>query len=409
MLHQRAGEVLEACWGDEAAAHAHDLAPHFLEGGDGPRAQRYLMLAAEQADEAGADLTAVNHWRAAERVLVTMGATDADPRMLQVRFLIGWNGFVTFPEVARTVLMQLVETYEVDPVGVEVLLAPLGIYALEVYGVAAIASAFCGYPAECADLASRGAKVVPADQGGVDSELLGGMMIFIRTGGLMTAGHIDAAVANAKQAAAVLCRELPPGAPRSVLGTRVGAVAVQNATTFQGVRPDPVLRDLAGEYAKANRDEEPFTAWFYFGLWPAWTGRDDEAQAYIETTVQKSRKVGGPPYPWVLYLRPYMLWQRGEFDTALAMLDKSLTAYPHFRHHAPGARQPGAAGALPPRPGQVLAAARRSRGGRAGAEARGRAVPRAAQHALAAPGDPGPGGRARPGRGAGAAGPRGQP
>ncbi|MDB5478899.1 MAG: Serine/threonine protein kinase PrkC, regulator of stationary phase, partial [Alphaproteobacteria bacterium] len=53
---------------------------------------------------------------------------------------------------------------------------------------------------------------------------------------------------------------------------------------------------------------------------------------------QKCRKIGAAPYQWVLLLRPYLLWQRGELAQARAQVDLSL-AYPHIgqnmlaKHH----------------------------------------------------------------------------
>jgi tetratricopeptide (TPR) repeat protein len=66
-----------------------------------------------------------------------------------------------------------------------------------------------------------------------------------------------------------------------------------------------------------------------FALWAAWTGREDEALAVVEEMVANARRAGAPPDPHVLYLRPYMLWQRGELEDAGVLVRQALQ-YPHL-------------------------------------------------------------------------------
>ncbi len=328
-LHRRAGEVLEARHADGADAHVHELARHFLQGEDGLRAYRYLMLAAEQADATGADATAIDRWRDAERVLAGLDLPDKAMHQLRVWLLIGWNGFVYMPEVSREMLGRAVAAYEADPATGDRLIALAGFHPQELYGLLGIVNGFCGRPAEARVAAEKARALMPHD--GSPRE---GAILFVHAGGLMPTGRIDEMVVAAREAYALLALSMEEPVPQAVRGARVGSLGLQNAVTFQGVRPDPALRDQANEWARLINDENPFTTWFYFGLWAAWTGRHDEAQAYIDLTVQKSRKVGGPPYPWVLYLRPYLLWQRGEFALALEQVEKSLLAFPHLRQNA---------------------------------------------------------------------------
>ena len=328
-LHRRAGEALEAkC--DAAHGHSvHELARHFLQGEDGPRAYRYLMEAAEQADATGADVTAIERWAEAERVLTGLDLPDQAARLFQVRLLVGWNGFVLMPELGREMLNKAVAAYEADPDSGRALLAQTGFELPELYGLLAVVNGFCGRPAEARAAADKAAAALVSA-----SPHREGALRFAEVSGLLAAGRVDELVAAARRAAALLDQPIAGEVPQTLLGARVGAHGTQNAIAFQGQRPDPAVRDRALAYARANNDENPFTTWFYFGVWAAWTGRHEEAQAYIDLTAQKSRKVGGPPYPWVLYLRPYLLWQRGEHETALDQVERSLLAFPHLRQNA---------------------------------------------------------------------------
>lgn len=328
-LHRRAGEVLEARHAEDLAPHLHELARHFSQSCPCPRAFHYIMAAAEQADAAGADVTAIERWRDAERMLAGLELPDKAAQQLRLWLLIGWNGFVQMPEVAREMLRRAVSAYEADRATGDALLAYAGFQPPELYGLLAIVNGFCGRPAEARQAAEQAQALGPRDGSARE-----GAVRFVPTGGLLANGHIDDLVATAREATALLELPLEEPVPQAVRGARVGSVGIQNAIAFQGSRPAPAIRDRADEWARLVNDENPFTTWFYFGLWAAWTGRHDEAQAYIDATAQKSRKVGGPPFPWVLYLRPYLHWQRGEYDVALEQVEKSLLAFPHLRQNA---------------------------------------------------------------------------
>lgn len=64
-LHDRAGLALEELYGEETADHAPELAWHFLESGNGPRALTYSLLAAARAERVVAHGEAERYYRSA--------------------------------------------------------------------------------------------------------------------------------------------------------------------------------------------------------------------------------------------------------------------------------------------------------------------------------------------------------
>ncbi|MFN3431786.1 MAG: hypothetical protein ACK46X_17765, partial [Candidatus Sericytochromatia bacterium] len=108
------------------------------------------------------------------------------------------------------------------------------------------------------------------------------------------------------------------------------AVSDQNAAAYQGYRPDEGLRDYALWAAGDSHMPHYINRVLHHdALWAAWTGREDEALAVVEEMVATARRLGAPPDPHVLYVRPYLLWQRGELDDASALVKQALQ-YPHL-------------------------------------------------------------------------------
>ncbi|MDB5099955.1 MAG: hypothetical protein JWM80_4376 [Cyanobacteria bacterium RYN_339] len=311
-LHQRCGEYLERVQG----ASIEELAYHFSRGTDLAKALRYLKLAGDQADMAGAEAVALDYWLKAEDALNTLDLPDKATRLRDLWWDIGFAAFVMYPRVAAEALGKLCESLDQDPAARREQLH--GAFTMR-----AVAQGFAGRPKEGLVTVQRALALV--DVPGSPSE---GATLIARTSPLMSAGRVDEVIATAKQALAMLQVDLsqePPG----TRAARVGAIAGLNAVCYQGVQPDTVVRDSALAEAAAQGDPEPFTVFQFFGIWFAWTGREAEAVAYIENTSQKCRRIGAPPYIWVLYLRPYLLWQRGEHAEALALVHQAQR-YPHL-------------------------------------------------------------------------------
>jgi predicted ATPase len=75
-LHAQVGDALEAFYGAQAAAHAPELAAHFLEAGDDEQSIRYALLAAEKADELYAHEETVRWYETARELLEDSGQTE---------------------------------------------------------------------------------------------------------------------------------------------------------------------------------------------------------------------------------------------------------------------------------------------------------------------------------------------
>lgn len=329
--HQRAAAYLEETHAADLEPVLFELARHSNRGHDRLKAYTYLLAAGDRADAAMADDIAMEHWHAAESTLA--GLTDELPDRIahqrRLWFKIGVNGFVVTPLDSITMICRLIQSLETSSLAApDVSTAEFDLRELN--GILAVAYGSAGDPARALAAAERANTLAP----NMDPALAGAAF-FVKVTGLVAAGHYDDVIATAEEAARRLEPTLanPDALPRSARGAIVGAWGVQNARAFQGRKPDPVLRDRALALAYLNRDENPFTVWQYFGLYPAWCGRQQEAQAYIEATIQKCRKLGGPPFQWVLYLRPYLLMQRGEFGLARTLVEQALR-YPHLRQTA---------------------------------------------------------------------------
>jgi eukaryotic-like serine/threonine-protein kinase len=76
--HQRIGEALERLYAGELQAHVEDLAYHFVEGGDHPRALRYLRMAGEEADRVYAHDEALAHYAQARELAQMLELRDEE-------------------------------------------------------------------------------------------------------------------------------------------------------------------------------------------------------------------------------------------------------------------------------------------------------------------------------------------
>ena len=322
-LHGRAGAAIETCHEGRLQDVVGDLAHHHFRAGDAARAYRYLMTAAAHADAAGADEVALVRFQEAAVALEDLDIPDKTAHQIRLWYQTAWHAAISRPELARRCLARALPALAAAPDAGEA----AGVAEGHLHAANAVATGMAGYPRE-AMAAAAAAAALPPFSASPDAAA------YARLLGLLAAGRIDEVIATARVADAAFVA-MPTGIfPFGVHHMRTGTLTSQNAVAFQGVRPDPVLRDMALAQARLNRDEDPYTVWMYFGLWPAWTGRRDEALAYVERMTDKARRVGGPPFPWVLYIRPYLLWQHGDHETALAQVEKALIAFPHLRENA---------------------------------------------------------------------------
>ncbi|MEB3223352.1 MAG: protein kinase [Candidatus Sericytochromatia bacterium] len=324
-LHLQAGEALAAR--SDADAHARELGRHFLEGGDDARAWRWLARAGHQALAAGASYTALEHFRDADQALARLpGDHLAD--QLPMWLLVGQHGFNIATGLAAQMLQRALAALEADPARVAEVLRPLGRSVGEIHVLYAAAMGLWGEPALALAAVAKLEAIAPRDGSPASA-----MPLVAALPALFVAGRLDATLARARMASSLLAGPLSPGTPALVHTMRVAAMGAQNVLAFQGLRPDPAIRDQALAYARELGDDDPYLPWFYFGVWAAWTGHSAELDVYLERTARKNRKLGGPPHVWLLYLAPYIRWLRGETEGALEQIERNLAIHPHLSEH----------------------------------------------------------------------------
>jgi tetratricopeptide (TPR) repeat protein len=196
---------------------------------------------------------------------------------------------------------------------------------IKAYALLAVSYGFCGQPKLGLEASEAALALLPPGRTPMRAALM-----MCKVANLFPAGRYDEVRS--------LCAEAEPlfetadlaSQPPLVMNTRAGAVSYPNTMAFQGERPDPARAELAMARAlEAKSLSIVNIIRAYFGLWFAWTGREAEATAAAEETLQYCRKLAAPPYPWALYLRPYVMWQRGELDDARTLIDTYLR-YSHL-------------------------------------------------------------------------------
>ncbi|MDB5102238.1 MAG: hypothetical protein JWM80_6659 [Cyanobacteria bacterium RYN_339] len=303
--HLRYARYLEASDANLTAQLAH----HFFHAGDAERGFRYQRLAGDQAMREGVPAAALEHWRLAERA-----RPDGD--LLELWWSIGSVGYEIAPLVAAEALEKLMAA----PLGEE--WRPRRAQAL---AFLASAYGFGGRPNRSLAVAELARAELPPGETPLNAALES-----VGCAGLLAAGRVRELAVAARETARVLVGRDLSEEPRLVRLTRVGSQSYQNGVCYMGVRPDDDLRDQA--LAAAVRAEALNlynVVRHYHAIWHAWTGRRREALAYVEATTDHCRRIGSPPYGAVLYLRPYMLAQIGEWQEASAWIERAL-AHPHF-------------------------------------------------------------------------------
>ncbi|MEB3223344.1 MAG: protein kinase [Candidatus Sericytochromatia bacterium] len=327
-MHMRAAERLELEHATTPMLAAGELARHHLRSDEPANAYPWLLLAGEQAEQAGTTYVALEHLRDAESALADLRG-DRTAERLALWLRIGTLAVDLSPGVAAEMLDRAAGALEAEPGRALPLLRKQGLEEQDLLALHARALGTLGESREALRLAERMASPQPeglqADRPLVD---------LARFGPLLVSGRIPELVETARRTARLVGGRLPPYSSPMLATAWREALLMQNAVAFQGERPSPVLREQALALAQEAGDEDALAPWTSLGLWAAWSGHPEEAEAVIERTMRKTRRIGAPPSVWVLYLRPYMRWQQGELRPALEQLERSLIAHPQWREHA---------------------------------------------------------------------------
>lgn len=321
-VHQRCGEYLENRYAEDLDEHLQDLAHHFSHSGDAIKAYTYVSRSGDAAHAAGATGLAVESWLLAERLLEGLEMPGKREAQIDLWWDIAGVGFNILPAEAVKAGHKLIPALEAD---VAAGLPEAGIELIKAHALLAAAYGFCGQPRRGMESADRAIALMPPGE-----TPMHGALIMVKVANLFPAGRFDELTALCAQAAKVLIGPDLTGQPPMVFNTRVGAASYPNTVVFQGVRPDPARRDYAIWAANENQSHSLVNIiQAFFGIWSGWTGRQADAVSYIEEATQHCRKLGAPTYPWPLYLRPYLLWQRGEFEDARKLAEQALRM-PHM-------------------------------------------------------------------------------
>lgn len=323
-IHQRCADWLEARMaegGDDDVLF--DLAHHAAHGRDRAQAHRHLAAAGDRAYARGADVGAVGLWTQAAAALEALGEPPTSVRLRGLWRAIGEACFALSPGVAIPALEKLTAAEAAEPArpddhaGRLRQFLPLRLLTIA-YGLS-------GQPRLSLATAEHAGRVMPPDE-------TGALAIVHQTivyAALFNAGRFDELQATATRVDAAFERIGPANLPAGLQATRLSTALQLVSGAFQGVRPPDEAIARAFQLGAELGDPEPILLLYLSALWPAVTGRQEEAEPALDRLQQTCRRLNMPPHPWLLYIRPFLLWQRGEFESARAMLAQGL-AYPHL-------------------------------------------------------------------------------
>jgi tetratricopeptide (TPR) repeat protein len=374
-LHRRCGEYLERRHAEQLDPYLAALAFHFSRGGELDKALDYTLRAGDAAKRTGAESSAIEHWSRALALLAQIdllgGESGGESATLafELSARIAENALVLWPAMAFDAAARCREALEtrgnIDKVcallkrlvagiarlpasardraianmtrpqpylhkcGRSVFRLPPAVASwapkvLESYVLGCVAAGLAGEPARGLPLGERALALLP-----FKNTPLEGAMGTALAGCLQAAGHFDAMGDVLVQARKNLFDTDLTG--NSVaMSARVGAAVFSNFMVFQGRRFDPKMVEY-GLWTVDEIQKPDFynQVWAYPCLWYAWTGRQEQAEDLLARIAGNCRKIGSPPYPWALYLRPYLAWQRGAFDEAQALVGRALR-YPQI-------------------------------------------------------------------------------
>ncbi len=309
-VHRRCGEYLEDLGPARRDALVNKLAHHFCRSDDPVRGFAYGRLAGDRAQAAGMALTALRHWRLAERCLAAAAPPDQAALARALWWDMGHAGYHAWPDAAIVPLEALFQ----DPGPIAV-----GDAGAEAEALLAVALALAGRPAEGLARAEAALARTPATD-----RAAYGARLMAKAPGLFIAGRFDDLRALTREALDAFAGA--PGGPRTRVErtARVMAVSFANAGAYQGYRPDDAVRDRALALAEAGDvDELAISVGHYHGLWCAWAGQIAEGEAHLEAAARRSRRLLDP---FVLYLRPCLLMQEGAYEEAAALVAQARRA-----------------------------------------------------------------------------------
>lgn len=372
-IHEACARLIEARQVRAPDAVVNELAYHYARGEDRARAFRYLRRAGDLAQRAGISAVALEYWRQAAEILEAIDYPDKERQLVELWTDLGASSWETMPALCIEVLEKLIPLLEAqgDLDGTCAALARLSGWArvlpgplqrrllerfqaprryhhrprgmtglapfqrlawvqrvIESYGYLSAAYGYAGKPAHGLERAERALALLPFKR-----SPLAASIVVTKGCSSRASGRVDDLVAEMQWAGNILfSRDLKGNT--AALTACLGASAYLNAPCYQGFKVNEAMEALSIECAERART--PFILSMlkhYRAVWSAWTGRFDDALAYVDFCTQHARKLGAPLQPWALYLQSWVHWQRGELEAARVQVMQAL-GYEHVQHNA---------------------------------------------------------------------------
>ncbi|HEY9854863.1 MAG TPA: adenylate/guanylate cyclase domain-containing protein [Stenomitos sp.] len=364
-LHLRVASYLEKKNGDRLDAVINELAHHYSRSTEHEKAYRYLRMAGDLAAANGVFGLAIQHWKQASALLDDLDLPDREAQQIGLLDELSAKAYLISPPVTAEAFGRLIQLREAQgdlvricrilkvtqrlsghvPVPREARrpiasrrprrrvgrdlarftpprLSTWVKRILESYGYLGVTHGYLGDPLKGLALFRKALTLNPFP----GSPLEGGILV-TKASCLFSMGRIDEIQRLIDTAEAWLVETHVRQDPTLFISW-TGLPGSRLFVGFQGYRPSEAhLAEALDRCDRFKNYSLKSLFWGRYAIWFAWTGRWQEALAIVEQMDQNSRRVGAPPFRYALYIRAYILWQRGEFDEALSTIEQSL-CYP---------------------------------------------------------------------------------
>lgn len=367
VLHHKVAMFLEQKSGDRKEA-INELAHHYSRSAEHEKAYRYLRMAGDLAAANGIFGLAIQNWQQASSLLDTLEHPDKEAQQISLLKELSSKAYLISPPVtakaygrliqlleaqgdlARTCRILRVTTRIAGPVRVPCsgrrLVACRRPYRplnrdlsrmtpsrlsgwvwsiLEAYGYLGVTHGYLGEPLKGLECFRRALDLNP-----FPASPLEGAILVTKASCHFSMGHLDE-IQRLIDVAQELLQEAHVLKDPTLFISWTGIPGSRLFVGFQGYRPSEAhLEEALARCDRFKNYSLKSLFWGRYAIWFAWTGRCQEALAIVEQMDQNSRRVGAPPFRYALYVRAYVLWQRGEFEEALATIEQSL-CYPSVK------------------------------------------------------------------------------
>ncbi|MBP0625198.1 hypothetical protein J8I82_35795, partial [Cupriavidus sp. LEh25] len=329
LLHERTAQAIEALFPDRLKEYCNELAHHYSQSGNVPKAVEYLQLAGKQALQRSAQLEAIGHLSAALELLKTLPDT---PERLQEELTLlltlgpAWMAARGFgaPEVEATYTRALALSKQGGDTP-QCFSSQLGLWSFYLLRAQLKTAQALGER-----LLSLGQDTQDPEQMAEAHRVLGSTVFRL--------GEFRAARAHIEQALA-LHRPDRQSYGHLLRYVRNPAVHMRSALSWSlwylGL-PDQSLARSAEALALARQASDPFglaLSLIYAAELHQRRGEPERTREYANAALALSSEQGFPLYlAWATILRGWALGRQGDHEPGIALIQQGLEA-----HEATGA------------------------------------------------------------------------